>query len=261
VPVLFDRVLLTGAAGKVGSCLRAGLRDELSELRLSDRAPVALEAPSETDAPADLVDFDAVLRAVSGVSAVIHLGAVPDEAPFEDIAGPNLHGVYHVFEAARRCGVRRVVFASSNHATGFYPVSARLTGGEPVRPDGLYGASKAYGEALGRMYHDRFGLSVVSVRIGSFTERPTVPRHLSTWLSPGDAVRLFRACLSAPDVGYEVVYGASANTRGWWDLSSALGLGYEPVDNAEDYAGDVSDEPVGDAQGGPNTDPAHGGWA
>jgi uronate dehydrogenase len=259
--VLFDRVLLTGAAGKVGSCLRAGLGDGLVELRLSDRAPISVSAPIETSAPAELEDFSAVAQAVSGVDAIVHLGAVPDEAPFEAIAGPNLHGVFHVFEAARRCGVRRVVFASSNHATGFYPTSVRLSGAEPVRPDGLYGASKAYGEALGRMYHDRFGLSVICVRIGSFTERPSVPRHLSTWLSPGDAVRLFRACLTAPDVGYEIVYGASANTRGWWDLSSGRALGYEPVDNAEDYAAEVGDEPVGDAQGGPNTDPAHGGWA
>ena len=258
--MIFDRVLLTGAAGKVGSCLRSGLRDGLAELRLSDRAPISASAPNETFVAAELEDFSAVMDAVSGVDAVVHLGAVPDEAGFDVIAGPNLHGVYHVFEAARRCGVRRVVFASSNHATGFYPVSARLTGREPVRPDGLYGASKAYGEALGRMYHDRFGLSVVCVRIGSFTDRPTVPRHLSTWLSPGDAVRLFRACLSAPDVGFEVVYGASANTRGWWDLSSGRALGYEPVDDAEDYAGAVSDEPVGEAQGGPNTDPSHGGW-
>jgi uronate dehydrogenase len=259
--VLFERVLLTGAAGKVGSCLRVGLRDGLRELRLSDRAPVGPASPVETDAPADLADFDAVSRAVSGVEAIVHLGAVPDEAPFDAIAGPNLHGVFHVFEAARRAGVRRVVFASSNHATGFYPVSARLTGGEPVRPDGLYGASKAYGEALGSMYHDRFGLSVISVRIGSFTERPTVPRHLSTWLSPGDAVRLFRACLTAPDVGYAVVYGVSANSRAWWDLRSARAFGYSPVDNAEDYAAEVSDEPVGERQGGPNTAPDHGGWA
>src|SRR5689334_3274868 len=131
--MIFDRVLLTGAAGKVGSCLRAGLRDGLRELRLSDVAPVEPAVPSETTAPADLRDLGAVMRAVEGVEAVVHLGAVPDEAPFDSLAGPNLHGVYHVFEAARRAGVRRVVFASSNHATGFYPTAQRLTGAEPVR--------------------------------------------------------------------------------------------------------------------------------
>jgi uronate dehydrogenase len=259
--VRFERVLLTGAAGKVGSCLRAGLRDGLRELRLSDLEPVAPEAPGEVAAPADLRDFAAVARAVEDVEAVVHLGAVPDEAPFDVIAGPNLHGVFHVFEAARRAGVRRVVFASSNHATGFYPTSQRLTGAEPVRPDGLYGASKAYGEALGHVYADRFGLEVISVRIGSFLPRPTQARHLSTWLSPGDAVRLFDACLSAPDVGYAVVYGASANDRGWWDLGPARALGYEPRDNAEDYAAEVGDSGPGEPQGGPNAEFGHGGWA
>jgi uronate dehydrogenase len=260
--VIFERVLLTGAAGKVGSCLRAGLRDGLRELRLSDVGPVEPVAPSETSAPADLRDFAAVARAVEGVEAVVHLGAVPDEAPFDELAGPNLHGVYHVFEAARRSGVRRVVFASSNHATGFYPTAQRLTGAEPVRPDGLYGASKAYGEALGHMYADRFGLEVISVRIGSMTGgEPTEPRHLSTWLSPGDAVRLFTACLTAPSVDYAVVYGASANTRSWWDLGPGQALGYEPVDNAEDFAAQVGDGPVPEPQGGRNAEFGHGGWA
>jgi uronate dehydrogenase len=259
--MLFARVLLTGAAGKVGSCLRAGLRDGLRELRLSDLSPVEPEVANETDAPADLRDAAAVARAVEGVEAVVHLGAVPDEAPFDVLAGPNLHGVFHVFEAARRAGVRRVVFASSNHATGFYPTAQRLTGAEPVRPDGLYGASKAFGEALGHMYADRFGLEVISVRIGSFLPRPTQPRHLSTWLSPGDAVRLFRACLTTPDVDYAVVYGASANDRGWWDLGPARALGYEPRDNAEAYAAEVGDGSPGEVQGGPNAEPGHGGWA
>jgi uronate dehydrogenase len=259
--MIFERVLLTGAAGKVGSCLRAGLRDDLRELRLSDLAPISPEAPSETDAPADLRDFAAVCRAVDGVEAVVHLGGVPVERPFEEIAGPNLHGVFHVFEAARRAGVRRVVFASSNHATGFYPTSQRLTGTEPVRPDGLYGASKAYGEALGRMYADRFGLEVISVRIGSMTGgEPTEPRQLCTWLSPGDAVRLFAACLTARDVGYAVVYGASANTRGWWDLGPARALGYEPRDNAEDYAAQVGEGDAGEPQGGPFAARDSGGW-
>jgi uronate dehydrogenase len=260
--MIFERVLLTGAGGKVGSCLRDGLRDGLRELRLSDLQSIAPETPNETDFPADVSDFDAVSRAVEGVEAVIHLGAVPVEAPFEELAGPNLHGVYHVFEAARRAGVRRVVYASSNHATGFYPTTQRLTGAEPVRPDGLYGAAKAYGEALGRMYADRFGLEVISVRIGSMTGgEPTEPRHLSTWLSPGDAVRLFAACLTAPSVGYAVVYGASANTRGWWDLGSARALGYEPRDNAEDYAAQIGEGDAGEPQGGPFAARDSGGWA
>ena len=166
-------------------------------------------------------------RAVDGVDAVVHLGAVPDEAPFEEIAGPNLHGAFHVFEACRRAGVERVVFASSNHASGMYPVGVPLDGQQPPRPDGLYGASKVFGEALGRMYVDRFGLSVVCLRIGSFQPRPRERRELATWISHADTVRLVRAALTADDVGFAIVYGASANTRRWWPPDAEIG--YEPA--------------------------------
>ena len=255
------RVLLTGAAGAIGACLREGLRGEVEELRLSDVREVGDLAPGETFVRADVTDPAAVDRAVEGVEAVIHLGAVPDEAGFDVLAGPNLHGAFHVFDAARRLGVRRVIYASSNRITGFEPSARRLGGGEAPRPDGLYGATKAWGEALGRLYHDRFGLEVVSVRIGSFEREPSEPRHLFTWLSHGDAVRLFRACLTAPDVGYACVYGASANARGWWDLGPARALGYEPADDAERFADrfpGATPEPV---QGAPYTAPGYGGWA
>ena len=259
----FDRVLLTGAAGRIGSSLRPALREGLAELRLSDLAPVAVEAGNEVDVPADLRDAAAVERAVDGMEGIVHLGGVPDETDFETLAGPNLHGAFHLFEAARRCDVRRVVYASSNRITGFAPAGERLRGDEAVRPDGLYGATKAYGEALGRMYADKFGLEVVCIRIGSFEERPREPRHLNTWLSPGDAARLFTACLSAPDVGFATVYGASANTRGWWDLSPARALGYEPRDDAEAFAHELNDAPDGgtDRQGGHFTEPGYGDWA
>jgi uronate dehydrogenase len=262
--MIFRRVLLTGAAGKIGSCLRAGLRDELDELRLTDvhepqPPPVP---PSETFMAADLADSEAVLRAVDGVEAVVHLGAVPGEAAFDDLLGPNVVGAFNVFDAARRAGVRRVVYASSNHVTGFYPVDERLTGSEPPRPDGLYGATKAFGEALGRMYSDRFGLEVVCVRIGAFDEHPSEPHELHMWLSPGDAVRLFRACLSAPDLDFVTVYGASANARSWWDLGEAARrLGYEPQDDAERFAAEIDDTgPPAIRQGDPFTSPEYGGW-
>ena len=143
------RVLITGAAGTIGTVLRPALRDGLSELRLSDlREPDDLVAP-ETFVAADLTDQAAVQAAIDGVDAVVHLGAVPTETSFEAIAGPNLHGAFHVFEACRRAGVRRIVYASSNHASGMYPVGVPLDGSQRARPDGLYGASKAYGEALG----------------------------------------------------------------------------------------------------------------
>jgi uronate dehydrogenase len=249
------KVLITGAAGRIGTVLTRGLEHEL---RLTDH--VELDDPRFV--PADLTDAAAVERVVDGVDAVVHLGAVPDEAPFDTIAGPNLHGPFHVFDACRRLGVRRIVYASSNHATGMYPVGEPLTEDVVPRPDGLYGVSKVYGEALGRMYVDRFGLEFVALRIGTFDERPPNRRALATWLSHADAVRLVDAALTAPDVGFTIVYGASANTRRWWPLDDAARrIGYEPRDNAEDYADELDEGPHYDRQGGPNTDPSHGGWA
>src|SRR3954449_12558417 len=252
------RVLMTGARGQIGSVLRPALRTDVEELRLSDLAQIDDLVAPETSVAAELTDFDAVTGAVDGVEVVIHLGAVPDEAPFEQIAGPNLHGAYHVFEACRRAGVKRVVYASSSHATGMYPVGVPLDGSYPPRPDGLYGASKVFGEALGRMYVDRFGLSVVCLRIGSFQERPREKRELSTWLSHADGVRLVQAALTADDVGFAVVYGASKNTRRWWPPDTEVG--FVPQDDAEVFAGELEGEdyPV---QGGPNSKPEHGGWA
>src|SRR3954447_7658625 len=237
------KVLITGAAGRIATVLRAGLRDDVDELRLSDVVAVDDLTGPETFVSADLTDAAAVDRAVDGVDAVVHLGGVPDEAPFGEIAGPNLHGTFHVFDAARRLGARRVVYASSNHATGMYPVGAPLDGSQPPRPDGIYGASKVWGEALGRMFAERFGLEVVCLRIGSFRERPTERRELATWLSHGDAIRLVRAALTAPGVGFEIVYGASNNTRRWWPLTGALG--YAPEDDAEAYAAEIETRATG----------------
>ena len=261
--MLYRRVLLTGASGRIGSCLRAGLRDELEELRLTDRHE--LEEPpsgSETFAAAELTDPAAVNRAMEGVEAVVHLAAEPGELAFGELLGSNFTGTFNVFDAARRAGVRRVVFASSNHATGFYPAGERLTGVEPVRPDGLYGVSKVFGEALARMYCDRFGLEAICLRIGAFQPRPLEPSHLAIWLSHGDTVRLVRACLSAPDIGFLIAYGVSANTRAWWDWRPAAErLGYEPQDDAERFAASVSEGPEPKLQGEPFTEPGYGGWA
>ena len=253
------RVLITGAAGAIGSCLRAGLRALVDEIVLTDVRTLEPTA-GERFVQADLVDRDAIRSAAEGVDAVVHLGAVPTEASFDELVGPNIVGTFNVFEAARRNDVGRVVFASSNHAAGFYPVEQHLTGSEAPRPDTLYGVTKAYGEALGRFYVDKFGLDVVCIRIGGFLTRPRQERDLSTWLSPDDAVRLFAACLSARDVGYRVVYGASANTRLRWDLSPARELGYEPQDDAECYADGVGGEPH-ERHGGSFTARDMGGWA
>jgi uronate dehydrogenase len=257
----FRRVLLTGAAGRIGSALREGLRPGLEELRLSDRENVEpLPGTPETFVLADLLDAAAVAKAVDGIDAIVHLGGHPDEAAFGGLLGPNVEGTFNVFEAAREAGVTRVVYASSNHATGFYETKDRLVGEEPSRPDSLYGVTKVFGEALGHLYADKFHLQVVAVRIGSFESRPSEPRHLSTWLSHADAVRLFKACLSPVDVHFAVLYGVSANTRTWWPINQAMkALGYEPQDNAEDFADEIG-QGSDRWQGGRFTLTDYGGW-
>jgi uronate dehydrogenase len=253
------RILLTGAAGGIATAVRPVLRELAEEVVLTDRVDVAALAPGERFVRADLEDPAPWPALAAGCDAILHLGAVPDEAAFDVLAGPNLHGVFHVFDAARRAGVRRVVAASSGRATGFYRVGERLHGDTTPRPDGLYAATKAFAEALGRMYADKFGLEVVALRIGLFAERPSTVRDLSIWLSHDDARRLVRAALTGPVDGYLGVYGVSANTRAWWDLPASLG--YVPEDDAEAYADDVVPDDRIPFQGGPATAPDYGGWA
>jgi uronate dehydrogenase len=257
----FRRILLTGAAGGIGSRLREGLREGRDELRLSDREHVE-PAPGtpETFVLADLVDLSAVADAVDGIDAIVHLGGHPDEASFDHLAGSNIQGTFNLFEAARRAGVKRVIYASSNHATGFYATQHQLVGDEPTRPDSLYGVTKVFGEAVGSLYADKFGLQVIAVRIGSFETTPSEPRHLSTWLSPPDALRLFTACLSPVDVHFMILYGVSANTRTWWPLTEAAkAIGYQPRDNAEEFAAGLG-EGSDTVQGGRFALPGYGGW-
>ncbi|MFB7516239.1 NAD-dependent epimerase/dehydratase family protein [Streptomyces sp. NPDC056144] len=230
-------VLLTGAAGGVGTLMRELLPAYGYELRLLDAVPVA-GAPDAL--VADLADRAALREAVRGVDAVVHLAGISLEADFDAIVAANITGTHHLYEAAREEGVRRVVFASSNHAVGF---TRRPREGEPPvpvttphRPDTFYGLSKCFGEDLAQLYWDRHGVETVSVRIGSCFPEPTSVRMLSLWLSPGDCARLLHAALTAGSVGHTVVNGSSANTRTWWDLSTARALGYEPRDDSEAYA-------------------------
>ncbi|OEJ96760.1 NAD-dependent epimerase/dehydratase family protein [Streptomyces thermolilacinus] len=233
-------VLLTGAAGGLGTLMRGLLPEYGYELRLLDMVPVEGAPDAVTADLGDPADLGALREAVRGADAVLHLAGISQEASFDRILRANIQGVHHLYEAAREEGVRRIVFASSNHAVGFTP---RPREGDPLvpvatprRPDTFYGLSKCFGEDLAQLYWDRHGLETVSVRIGSCVPEPTDPRMLSTWLSPADAARLFHAALTAEGVGHTVVYGSSANTRVWWDLSSARALGYEPRDDAERYA-------------------------
>ncbi|MFC6087003.1 NAD-dependent epimerase/dehydratase family protein [Sphaerisporangium aureirubrum] len=240
-------VLVTGAAGRIGTCLTEGLPDHGHTLRLLDRDPI--DHPSFETFRGDVTDPEVLERAMTGVDAVVHLaGVAATSAPWEQVLPANIEGTYQVFEAARRAGVERVIYASSNHAAGFTRRQESVPADTPVAPDSLYGVSKAYGEALGRFYADRYGLRVAALRIGSFRSRPTVPRALSTWLSPGDMVRLTHACLTAPDLTYAIVWGVSANTRNWWDHTAGRALGYEPQDDAEVYAAELEELDPGDPE-------------
>ncbi|GGR30081.1 NAD-dependent epimerase/dehydratase family protein [Deinococcus ruber] len=229
------RVLLTGAAGEIGSALREQLRDHYDFI-LSDMRDIPDLRGDETFRQADLRDPEQVRRAMQGAQAVIHLGGIPDEHTYDMIRAVNMDGTQHVLAAAHELGVRRVAFASSIHTVGYYPRTEQVGPQMPVRPDTYYGVSKVFGEALGRMYFERYGLEFVAVRICSFQQVPRDARHLSTWLSPRDAAQLFRRSLDAEQVGFLTVAGISGNTRRWmtpegWDV-----LGYVPQDDAERYA-------------------------
>lgn len=229
------RVMMTGAAGAVGGMIRPLLASTYSEIVLSDvKEPQDLQG-NETFVPADLADMASVERACEGVDGVVHLGGYSVEGPWEDIHKSNIVGCYHLFEAARRKSVKRVVFASSNHAIGFYPRVERIGVEVVPRPDSRYGVSKLFGEGLGSLYADKHGMRVLSIRIGNVGEKPLDKRRLSIWISPSDLVQLIRIGLEHPELRYEVVYGASLNERSWWDNSVAYRYGYRPTGRAEDF--------------------------
>jgi len=234
-----QRVLITGAAGKIGNTLREGLRGHYLVLRLSDIRSLGEIVEGEEICQADLCDLSAMEEIMADVDAVVHLGGSPEEAPWESVHANNIIGLYNVFEAARRKRVGRIVFASSNHAIGFYRRTQRIDNQTPPRPDSRYGVSKVFGEALARLYADKHGISVVCLRIGSFRPRPADVRMLSTWISPADTIELIRCSLDTNDLHFEIVYGVSANDRSWWDNPGAQRIGFKPKDNAELYANEI----------------------
>jgi len=211
----FGRLLLTGAAGGLGRELRPRLRRMARTLRLSDIAALAPAGDGEEVVVAALQDAAAVDAMVAGVQAIVHLGGISTEGPFAPILAANVVGVWNVYEAARRHGVARIVFASSNHVSGFYRQDEVVAPGDPMRPDGHYGLSKAFGENVARFYFDRYGIESVCLRIGSSFPEPKDRRMLATWLSYDDLERLVVASLTAPVVGCSVVYGVSDNTTTW----------------------------------------------
>lgn len=252
------RLLLTGAAGGLGTALRDRLKANCTVLRLSDMKAFGDAGAGEEIALADLADAAAVNAAVAGCDAIVHLGGISVEAPFEAILQANILGVYHLYEAARKHGVKRVVFASSNHVVGFYKQGETITADHPPRPDSYYGVSKAFGEDFSRFYFDRYGIETACVRIGSSFPEPRDRRMLATWLSYDDLHRLISACLSTPVLGHSIVFGMSDNAVTWWDNSRAKHIGYVPQDSSDVFrdavfartsAPDLND-PVAIHQGG-----------
>ncbi|MBC7955315.1 MAG: NAD(P)-dependent oxidoreductase [Cytophagales bacterium] len=234
-PLRFSRLLLTGAAGGLGQVLRPRLRAYCDTLRLSDIADVGPAAAGEEVRSVKLEDRAAMLSLLDGVQAVVHLGGVSTEQHFDLILQANIVGAYNLYEAARKHSVKRVVFASSNHVTGFYRQDEVIDTQAPLRPDGHYGLSKAYGEGLAQFYFDRYGIETVSLRIGSSFPEPKDRRMLATWMSFDDLERLVVASLTAPVVGHSIIYGVSDNTTTWWDNTAARHIGYRPQDSSEAF--------------------------
>jgi len=254
----YSRLLLTGAAGGLGKVLRERLVPFADILRVSDRVDVGAAGAGEEVVLCDLADKAAVHQLVKGVDAIVHFGGISLEDRFEPILQSNIVGVFNLYEAVRKHGVKRVVFASSNHVTGFYKQSEKIDVDAPVRPDGLYGLSKCFGENLSRLYFDRYGIETVCLRIGSSFPMVKDRRMLATYLSYDDLVELVRCALFAPQAGHTVIFGASDNAVSWWDNTKAAHLGFKPADTSETQRARVEaaapppgpDDPAGVYQGG-----------
>ena len=230
-------ILMTGAAGGVATFLRREMTEYA--LRLSDVHVVADLSDNETFVAGDLTDLNAVTAAAEGCDGIIHLGGMSDEQSWEDILNANIIGCRNIYEAARTQGVKRVIFASSNHAVGFYRRDQTIPVDVTTKPDTRYGVSKAFGEAMGSLYADKYGVGSLAIRIGNVDQRPADVRRLAIWLSPRDLAQLVRIGLEHPDIHFEIVYGMSDNKRSWWDNANATRLGYQPQDRSEDWAKEI----------------------
>src|SRR3979490_1608843 len=221
------KILITGAAGDVGSHLRRELAGRY-ELRLSDIRPVRNLAPGEEFVRGACGSLQDMLRATKGVAAVVHLGGFSVEGPWEVILRANILGTYNVFEAAHRNGVRRPAFANSHPPVGFYRRDETIDHRVYPKPDSRYGVSKVFGEALGSLYADKYGMEMFMIRIGNVNPEPTAKRRLAIWFSPRDLAQLVSIGIDHPGIRFEIVYGVSGNTRSWYDNSNAVRLGYAP---------------------------------
>jgi uronate dehydrogenase len=235
----FKRILFTGAAGGLGRRLREHLHQFADIVRLADLADIGPAGPGEEVVQCDLADRDAVMKMCEGADAIIHFGGVSTEVEFEPIMNGNILGMVNLYEAVHKLGIRRVVFASSNHTMGMYKTTDTVDAGMPTRPDGYYGLSKVFGEQISRYYWDRFGIETVCLRIGFCFPEPATHRQLATWLSLDDLVQLLRRALITPRVGHTIAFGVSDNPGKWWDDRHSRFLAYKPKDSSQQFADQV----------------------
>ncbi|QPM92329.1 NAD-dependent epimerase/dehydratase family protein [Pseudooceanicola algae] len=234
------RLLITGAAGNLGKLARARLGHMAEVLRLSDIGPMDPAAgPQEEIVQCDLGDEAAVMDLVADCDGILHLGGYSVEGPWKDIQTANITGVYNLYEAARAHGMPRILFASSNHAIGYHTQDKVLTVEDPMKPDGLYGVSKCFGEAMASLYHSKFGQETAIVRIGSCFEKPADRRMLCTWMSPDDFIHLIECTFRVPMLGCPIIWGVSDNDEGWWDTRTARLIGWRARDNSEIFRAEI----------------------
>ncbi len=246
------RILLTGAAGNLGKVVRIKLAGWSDIMRISDLNEITDATATEEVQCCDLGDREAVMKLVEGCDGIIHLGGVSTENTFDSILNGNIVGTYNLYEAARKHGVKRILFASSNHTIGFHERETLLDADSVMRPDCLYGVSKCYGEMLASLYHDKYGIETARVRIGSCFEKPLDRRMLATWLSADDFVALIKRIFECDRLGCPVIYGASANQELWWDNQKVSYIGWKPKDSSATFA----DEPHLAQRAGDANDPA-----
>lgn len=241
-----SRILLTGAGGMVGSELRKSLNGWKDILRVSDIADLGDAKRGEEVVHCNLADKDAVIKLVEGCDSIIHLGGQSVEHSFDTILNSNIKGVYNIYEAARLQGIKRILFASSNHVTGFHNTETLLDAKSEFRPDSMYGVSKGFGELLARYYWDKFGIETAVVRIGYCFPNPTNKRTMAIWLSFNDFTSLVKQIFKTPRVGFTVIYGMSNNKQKWWDNHLSSYIGWQPEDSSEEFANNpeiVNDAP------------------
>jgi uronate dehydrogenase len=235
----FNRLLITGAAGNLGRELRHGLAPLATTLRITDRDDMGPVAKNEEAVTCELGDFDGMMKVVEGCDTIVHFGAASSERPWTEILESSIKGGYNVYEAARRHGIKRIVYASSIHAVGYERREVGADTDTPHNPDTLYGVSKCFVEDLGKLYFNKFGIESACLRINSCFPKPVDRRHLATWLSFSDMNHLVERCLVSERIGYTVVYGISANQEAFFSNHKVAHLGYRPKDSAELYRDQV----------------------